>query len=123
MQEGFGALEIDALADFSGDDMPLDREQLLFTYQVDLRYVGQEHTVKVVCSGMELGKPDIEATSKAFHAAHEKRFTYRLDNAIELVNFHLVAKVAVPKPPLAPKTTTGRTLETAIIGSRPSGLR
>jgi N-methylhydantoinase A len=114
----FKSLEDSARADYAGDDMPIGEQGLTFEYFVDMRYVGQEHTVKVPCVGAADHRPDIQATAEAFHAAHEKRFTYRLDNAIELVNFHLVAKLAVAKPPLAHKPKTGRKLEEAVKGRR-----
>jgi N-methylhydantoinase A len=114
----FGSLEAEARADYVSDDMALDQQNLVFDYFVDMRYLGQEHTVKVPCIGAAAHKPDIRATADAFHAAHEKRFTYRLDNAIELVNFHLVAKLAVPKPPLAQKQKTGSALADAVKAHR-----
>jgi len=116
--DAFGELEADARRDFAENEAPGDQQALEFEYLVDLRYAGQQHTVKVACVGAENGQPDIAATGDGFHAAHEKRFTYRLDNSIELVNFHLVAKMAVPKPPLAQKPLTGRTLDEAVAGQR-----
>lgn len=116
--EIFAELEAEALKDYSDAETPLKSEDIAFEYLVDVRYAGQQHTVKVPCVGVGAGGPDLEATADAFHAAHEKRFTYRLDNALELVNFHLVAKLAVPKPPLSPKPKTGRTLADAVKGRR-----
>ncbi|HEY0939893.1 MAG TPA: hydantoinase/oxoprolinase family protein [Steroidobacter sp.] len=114
----FSALEADARADFADDDTPIDQQELTFDYYLDMRYVGQEHTVKVPCFGIAARQPDLAATAQAFHAAHEKRFTYRLDSAIELVNFHLVARMVVPKPALTEKMRTGRNLDAAIKGRR-----
>jgi N-methylhydantoinase A len=114
----FGSLEAEARNDYVSDDTALDELNLVFDYFVDMRYLGQEHTVKVPCIGAATHRPDIQATANAFHEAHEKRFTYRLDNAIELVNFHLVAKLAVPKPSLAKKQKTGRALADAVKARR-----
>ncbi len=114
----FGELESEALNDYSDEDQPVTRQDIAFEYLVDMRYAGQQHTVKVPCTGANVGRIDIDATAASFHAAHEKRFTYRLDSAIELVNFHLVAKLVVPKPPLSPKPKTGRALADAIKGQR-----
>src|SRR5262249_25631912 len=41
-----------------------------------------------------------------------------LPNAVQIVNFHLVARVTVPKPDLPRKTTTGRKLAEALVGQR-----
>ena len=115
--EIFGELEAEARSDYSDEDDPRSRDDIAFEYLVDMRYAGQQHTVKVSCVGGG-DSLDIDATAAAFHAAHEKRFTYRLDSAIELVNFHLVARLVVPKPPLSPKPKTGRTLADTVKGQR-----
>ena len=114
----FDDLEGEALREHSSDDSVVTRQDIAFEYLVDMRYAGQQHTVKVPCVGAGGPSLDLDATANAFHAAHEKRFTYRLDNAIELVNFHLVAKVSVPKPPLSPKPVTGLALAEAVKGQR-----
>ena len=111
MADSFTAMEQQALADYARDDVR-------FEPFLDMRYIGQEHTVKIAATRSADGAVDIAATAHAFHAAHEKRFTYRLDNPIEIVNFHLVATVAVAKPDLAEKPVTGRTLDNAVIGVR-----
>ena len=37
---------------------------------------------------------------------------------MQIVNFHLVSSVVVPKPELAKKTATGRSLQQAVLGTR-----
>ncbi len=83
----------------------------------DLRYRGQEHAVTVPLSfaGDAL---DIDATIAAFHDAHERRYTYRLPNAVDLVNLRLVSTIPVDKPPLAERSASGRSLAAAVIGTR-----
>jgi N-methylhydantoinase A len=78
----------------------------------DMRYHGQEHTVQVPFPADPV---DVDAVNEAFHALHERTYTFRLEPPTEIVNFHLVARVAIPKPSL-----TG----TAAIGSgHPKGRR
>jgi N-methylhydantoinase A len=60
----------------------------------------------------------VAAASAAFHDAHEKRYTYRLDTPVQLVNFHLVATVPVDKPEIAPRVVTGAVLADAVRGTR-----
>ena len=109
----FSEIEAEALRDFAdeaGDRAPL------FEYRADLRYIGQEHTV-----GVQIpldGKTPIAEAIAAFHDAHEKRFTYRLDAAVQLVNFHLVATLPVGKPDLAERAVTGLLLSDAVKGTR-----
>ena len=107
----FGAMEASARKEYGRDDVGFERF-------LDMRYIGQEHTVKIQVVANSNGDIDVGATASAFHAAHEKRFTYRLDNALEVVNFHLVATVAVAKPELAEKKSTGRDLSAAEMGIR-----
>jgi N-methylhydantoinase A len=118
MRGVFVELEREAREEYADAEISPEQAQPAFEHLVDLRYAGQQHTVKVPCVGAADGRPDIAATVEGFHAAHEKRFTYRIDGAIELVSFHLVAKLMVPKPPLAMKKVTGRTLQNALKGTR-----
>jgi N-methylhydantoinase A len=41
-----------------------------------------------------------------------------MDNAVELVNFHLVAFVGVQKPELVERANSGASLDDAVIGRR-----
>jgi N-methylhydantoinase A len=70
----------------------------------DMRYHGQEHTVQVPFPGDPV---DINAVNEAFHALHERAYTFRLASATEIVNFHLVARVSTPKPSLMSSTPAG----------------
>ncbi|WP_404368842.1 hydantoinase/oxoprolinase family protein [Sphingomonas sp. MMS24-J45] len=89
---------------------------LQIEYRADLRYVGQEHTVGVA---FPLDAADPVGTAiETFHAAHEKRYTYRLEAAVQLVNFHIVATLPVKKPELADRAVTGVAVEACVIGRR-----
>ena len=62
--------------------------------EADLRYRGQSFELSVV--GDEPG-----ALGERFHAAHEERYGYRLDEApLEVVNLRLTATVRRPRPSL-----------------------
>lgn len=113
----FRAMEADAAANFVRDGIAVDKGTLRFEYLLDLRYQGQEHTVKVPIAPTA-APLDVGQIAGLFHAAYEKRYTYRLSNAIQVVNFHLVARVAVPKPELPKAAATGRRLEDTVIGAR-----
>lgn len=111
MQATFAQMEKTAVADYGRNDVRFERF-------LDMRYIGQEHTVKIPAVATTADGIDIDATAAAFHASHEKRFTYRLENSLEIVNFHLVATVEVAKPELAEKKPTGRSLDDARMGTR-----
>jgi len=117
MLRQFREMELEAASNASRDGTLADIKALTYEYLVDMRYEGQEHTVKVpvTVAGDQI---DVAATIDRFHALHEKRFTYRLPNAVQLVNFHLVARIAVPKPELARKTVTGRGAVETVVGRR-----
>jgi N-methylhydantoinase A len=113
----FREMEAEAAVNFTRDGIPISVGAVKSEYLADMRYQGQEHTVKVPFPISD-GKADIGAAAEVFHAAHEKRYTYRLPNAIQLVNFHLVARVAVPKPELPKKARTNKSIKHAIVGQR-----
>lgn len=112
----FKSMEAEAAADFARDGIAVG-DGVSFEYLLDMRYQGQEHTVKVPVVG-SAGPLDVGEVADLFHAAYEKRYTYRLPNSIEVVNFHLVARVAVPKPELPKTLATGRALADTVIDRR-----
>ena len=69
-----------------------------------MRYHGQEHTVRVPLSN---GAVDVAEANERFHALHERSYTYRLDSAIEIVNFHVIGAVPTRKPELTAFATGG----------------
>ncbi|HEY2400241.1 MAG TPA: hydantoinase/oxoprolinase family protein [Steroidobacteraceae bacterium] len=111
----FRTMEGEATADTAPQGFESDSATLQFEHWLDLRYRRQEHTVKVSAPVSATG---LDAVAGAFHAAYEKLYTYRLSNPIEVVNFHLVARVVVPKPSLPTAEVTGRPLREALIGTR-----
>ncbi len=74
-------------------------EQAAFSYIVDMRYVGQEHTVQVYAPAAPWKEEDKKTLVERFHAAHEHRYTFRLDDTpTEIVNLHLIACGRLHKP-------------------------
>lgn len=115
--DAFRSLEERAGRDYAADGS--EASMPVFEWFADLRYVGQEHTVKVALTRADEREGiDVAGTVGDFHDAHEKRFTYRLPNPVQMVNCHVVASVAVTKPRLREKEATGATLEVARLGSR-----
>lgn len=114
----FAQMEQHAREDFGKQG--LQPAALTFNHFADLRYLGQEHTVKVPVALATLGTAaGLQALIERFHSDHETRYTYRLnDSAVELVNFHLVASVHVVKPKPRPRPVGGATLADARIGTR-----
>jgi N-methylhydantoinase A len=74
-----------------------DPASVAISRSFDMRYVGQEHTVRTPIAS---GTVDIAAAVASFHALHEHAYTFRLDTAVEIVNFHVVGTVPSTKPSL-----------------------
>ena len=89
-------LKGEAEAYFGAED--LDAERLHFDAQIDLRYVGQEHTVTV---GIDIDSATSESILRAFHAAHERAYNFCLeDTRAELVTYRVSATAMEAKPQL-----------------------
>ncbi len=74
-----------------------DLEEPEYTRQADLRYRGQSFELTVEAGSLE--ELSLEELEKRFHAAHEQRYGYRMDDeSVELVNVRLIATVPVEKP-------------------------
>ena len=73
-------------------------ERLGFNRYADMRYLGQEHTVKVPFPAGETEMEELSEAARRFHEAHEREYAFRLDSPVEIVNYHLAAYGAVQKP-------------------------
>lgn len=79
----------------------VEKHRVVFTRFADMRYVGQEHTVKVPVPSGEWTNEDIQGIVNKFHELHEKNFTFKLLNAqTEIVSLHVTAFGKVTKPEL-----------------------
>jgi N-methylhydantoinase A len=84
----------------------------------DMRYLGQEHSVKVELPDVAFDASTVAAAAERFHTTHEREYTFRLDLPVEIVNFHLVALGDVPKHEPEKLNATGKAPETAIVSQR-----
>ena len=92
----FAEMEKEAAEDLAAEKVK--KNQMVFQRFADMRYAGQEHTVKVPIPGGKLTDKDMPEINERFHQLHEHAYTFRLESAVELVNFHLTALVQVEKP-------------------------
>jgi N-methylhydantoinase A len=81
---------------------------------VDLRYAGQEHTVR---SPIDCGEPT-SALLERFHGLHERAYAFRLDEEVEVVNLHVTVWGEVPKPDVQSRAVGSRSLDEARKGRR-----
>ena len=76
----------------------LAAEQLRYSVQIDLRYVGQEHTVTVDID-IDMATPG--TILRAFHSAHERAYNFHLeDTRAELVTYRISATAMEARPQL-----------------------
>ncbi|MFT7049989.1 MAG: N-methylhydantoinase A [Psychroserpens sp.] len=111
----FKNIENQAITSFKLDGYTLDA--IKFTYYADLRYAGQEHYVKVLLEDFSEHTP-LDTIISHFHKEHKKQYSFQLEAPVELVNFHLVAEVAVEKPDFPTLQKTGKKVEDAIFDTR-----
>lgn len=91
-------------------DMPVQ-----YSYRIEARYRGQEHSVKLE---FVLGE-GVAELSERFHAAHEKSYTFQLnDLVIEITGVHLEAVLETSVIALPQLDTSTRTVASARQGSR-----
>jgi N-methylhydantoinase A len=94
--EKYMEMEKKAAEDLASENMT--GENVVFQRFADMRYMGQEHTVKVPVSSGELTEVDLAEANARFHDLHEHAYTFRLDSPVEIVNYHLTAFGTVSKP-------------------------
>ena len=91
---------------------------LLMQRFADMRYKGQEHTVKVGLPSGKITEQLIPEINDRFHNLHEQTYTFRLDTPVELVNYHLMALGLVQKPKIQKLEGPGGNLKDAAKGQR-----
>jgi len=91
---------------------------IIFQRFADMRYVGQEHTVKVPIPEGRIEARHIPEINERFHQLHEQAYTFRLESALELVNYHLTAFGVVKKPALTKVKGKDLSLDAAKKGKR-----
>lgn len=85
----------------------------------DLRYLGQEHTVRVRIQEEDLADPSLTALRGRFHAAHEKAYAHALpEQPVELVNLRLSAVGLTQKPEIRDRWGPSETASSARKGTR-----
>ncbi len=92
------------------------QEDIRFEHYLDLRYDGQEHSVKLKLA--DLNQLKIDEIEHHFHQLHKQRYAFSLtDTKIEIVNYHLVAEVVVNKPVIGKVEVKGTTVEEALVAT------
>jgi N-methylhydantoinase A len=113
----FAEMEKEAAEQLAAEKV--EKDQMVFQRFADMRYMGQEHTVKVPVPGGKLTREDLAEISERFHQLHDHAYTFRLESPVELVNFHLTALGQVEKPEITHlNKDEARSVEEAFKGER-----
>ncbi len=111
------SLQKQAADQFAKEGVPTD--QIAYHFIADMRYMGQEHTVKVPVPPVPWTEEVKEEIIRRFHDTHEHFYTFRLpDTPTEIVNLHLVGYGRLSKPDLAPMKRQEVPVESAQKGIR-----
>lgn len=111
INQQWAEIERNAFTHFEEEGM--NAADVEFQRFADMRYLGQEHTVKVPVSNGDWTEVEKQRAIEQFHSLHEKNFTFNLPEAqTEIVNIHVTAFGRVPKPKLLKIDRSG-TLEEA----------
>lgn len=93
--------------------------QIVFSRFVDMRYLGQEHTVKVPVTNMDWTEESIAEIIERFHDLHEQNYTFKLpETPAEIVNLHLTGFGKVDKPVLRTLKIEGKAVNSALKENR-----
>lgn len=97
MNRQWDKIEKHALSHY--EDEGMSANEVEFHRFADMRYLGQEHTVKVPVPNGDWTEGDKQVIIDEFHRLHEKNYTFKLEESqTEIVNLHVTALGKVPKP-------------------------
>ncbi len=89
---------------------------ILLERAADMRYYGQEHTLRLPVPDGTMTEEKVRALCANFSQHHQREYGFVLTSAVELVNMHVGGIVRVKKPSLRRHETTTKTLAEALAG-------
>lgn len=92
----YSDMEGQALQELAAEGV--DEGDMAFQRFADMRYMGQEHTVKVPLPNGQITAEAMPDINERFHKLHEQTYTFRLETPVELVNYHVTALGHVKQP-------------------------
>jgi len=113
----YGALEKQLFNTFTIERINLDEVSII--RYADMRYYGQEHTIKIPVMLGEVGVKEVEQMEREFIDSHEREYGFVLEgNPVEMVNFHVVGISRVKKPLLQELSNRDRNVDEALKEER-----
>jgi len=117
VQDCFTAMEATALQEMQEEQIPA--EDVRFERKLDLRYSIQKYELAVPVAGGKLQETDKATWRRLFDERHEQHYGSRAsDQQVEIVNYHLTARVVLPKPKVTELPPHGENPEAAFKGRR-----
>lgn len=114
----WNSIETQALKQYQEEGV--SEEKVLFTRFADIRYLGQEHTVKVPVPNGEWSDETLTEVVKRFGDLHEQHYTFKLEGTpAEIVNLHLTAFGKVLKPKMKKINSINSNIQEAYKETRP----
>ncbi|MDM5225056.1 hydantoinase/oxoprolinase family protein [Cytobacillus sp. NJ13] len=118
LNKEWNSIEIQAQKQYQEEGVAQDK--VLFTRFADIRYLGQEHTVKVTVPNGEWSKETLSEVVNRFGDLHEQHYTFKLEGTpAEIVNLHLTAFGKVLKPKLKKLNSINSNIQEAYKETRP----
>lgn len=113
MARVFAALQREAEAWLEHERVP--RENRSTRWQASLRYLHQGFELTVPWGGEAVTEAAVERTVDAFHALHERLYTFNQpDTPVEIVTLRVTAEGALPRPTIPELPRTGATAEAEV---------
>ncbi len=95
-------------------------ENVYFMHYLDMRYQGQDHTVKVRVPNDDLCPENLAQFVEAFHKEHFQTYSFRLDDSpVEIINMHLASFGRIEKTPIKELEPKPYSLEQCVKEVRP----
>lgn len=118
LNKEWNSIEVQALKQYQEEGV--SEEKVLFTRFADIRYLGQEHTVKVPVPNGEWSDETLTEVVKRFGDLHEQHYTFKLEGTpAEIVNLHLTAFGKVLKPKMKKINSINSNIQEAYKETRP----
>jgi N-methylhydantoinase A len=117
VQDCFAAMEAAALQEMNEEQ--ISAADVRFERKLDLRYSIQKYELPVPVAEGELREIDKTTWRRLFDERHEQHYGSRAtDQRVEIVNYHLTARVVLPKPEITELRLQGENPEGALKGRR-----
>jgi N-methylhydantoinase A len=101
LEETFLGLEAEVGALFAEEGVSKD---ILLIRMADVRYYGQEHTIRVQLTAGPVTQESLAELGRSFSEHHDKEYGFTLNTAIELVNAVIIGTATVGKPVMQSET-------------------